>query len=143
MAQTQLLEELLSEILTGPCPSKLSIKHHEDYDSDLTDCDEAEIVAEKTGDLNRTQNGEESERSKKSSVTSPTKEAKVHRSIRVKDVDLVVREGPGLLTRRLHETIKNIRSANSNVVNPNNLFTSVCKKYANINVFITLNIDVY
>lgn len=100
-----MLAELLHGNLSESLPSKLTIKHNPDYDSDLTDCDEPQLV-EKTID----------------------KKPKSHRSVQVKELNLEIKEGPGLLTRRLHEVIKSMRSSSSGVVNPNNLFASVCKK---------------
>lgn len=104
-----MLAELLHENLSETLPSKFTIKHNPDYDSDLTDCDESQLV-EKTVDDKK--------------PPAP----KSHRSVPVKELNLEIKEGPGLLTRRLHEAIKSMRSSSSGVVNPNNLFASVCKK---------------
>lgn len=112
LAQTRLLEEVLHEIISVSGPCEIAIRHNPDYDSDLTDCDESELL-DQSANLNDTK----------------SEPAKTHRSIRVKDLNLTLKEGPGLLTRRLHEVIKSIRSSGSGVVNPNNLFTSVCKKF--------------
>lgn len=110
LSQTRLLTELLRENLEGALPYQIHIKHNPDYDSDLTDCDESQIVEKPTD--------------------SPEKKppSKPHRSVRVKELSLEVKEGPGLLTRRLHDVIKNMRSASSGVVNPNELFKPVCEK---------------
>lgn len=125
MAQTRLLEELLNDLLNTANLSQFNycVKHDFDYDSDLTECEEADLVENKSSNSSSSQetNGDDDEKKKPSN-------SKSHRSMRVKELNLVIKEGPGLLTRRLHETLKSIRSTNSSVVNPNNLFTSLCKK---------------
>lgn len=113
LAQTPFLDELLNQSLQTT-NSNLVISHNSDYDSDQTDYDEVDVA----------------ESSKASEKSNNKVRQQHHRSIRVKELSLILKEGPGILTRQLNEVIKTMKSPNCpSVVNPNSLFGAVCKKY--------------
>ena len=54
--------------------------------------------------------------------------AMAHRSIRLRDMQIMLTETPGILTRNLHELIKAM-NASSSVVNPSSFHSAFCKRY--------------
>lgn len=86
--------------------AKILLKQNDDYDSELTDFDE-EADCSKDDKKNDQQQ---------------------HRSIPVKELNLVLRESPGLLTRHFQEIVNKMTTSNS-CQTPNALFSAVCKKY--------------
>ena len=133
IAQAPLIEELLSENLKS-IEAKLCIKHNDDYDSELTDFEEDSTICFKTNASNTTTNEDNDSympynlsdfNNNTNSLTVPTSG---HRSIRLKEMHIVLNEGPGFLTRSLHELIKAM-SSSSSTVNPGGFHSAFCKKY--------------
>jgi hypothetical protein len=156
------LEQLLDENLKST-NMKITIRHNDDYDSELTDFDEeaaagggkssAKSSAKSPSNVSKQPsyipgggdsdcgNDEEDDDSDEKRPESCSmikqlvkdrreqhKAAQVtHRSIRLGQLDLTIKESPGVLTRNFYEVVKNMKTSNS-VINPTALFSSVCKK---------------
>lgn len=115
LAQTPYLVHLLNENIQS-IDSKYTIKHKEDFDSELSDSDEAEFgLNEQISSINLNNEGKESN------------QIENKRSIYVKELNITLKEIPGQLTRHLLEIIQKMNSSNT-CQNPSLLFGSVCKK---------------
>lgn len=117
LAQTLYLRHMLAENLITE-NKKLTIQHNSDYDSELTDNEEDDF--NKKHEKNYSDDEEDSEDSGEDKKSS-------HRSIRVEDLDIILKESPGIMGRQLGDTIKNMVSSRT-VVNPSNLFGLICKR---------------
>jgi hypothetical protein len=130
LSQTPHLLELI-ELSETTLNKQLHIKHDNDYDSELTDYEEEEedpmkkekkaingnVVVQKFSDESDTSRDENNE-----------KDSRTHRSIRVPEIDLILKEPQGNLTKQLGVVIKNMTSANT-VVNPTTLFGLLSKRF--------------
>ena len=69
-------------------------------------------------------------KSRSDSLTSSQKssDSQTHRSIRLKELNIVLTETPGPLTRSLYELIKLMNTTNS-TVNPSSFHSAFCKKF--------------
>jgi hypothetical protein len=89
------------------------IKHNDDYDSELTDHEE------------------ENDHPATNKETKKDKEQKIHRSIRLSELHLVLKAPGGqnqsYLGKHLAELILNMNN-NTGTVNPSNLFGAMCKR---------------
>lgn len=115
LAQTPYLVYLLNENIQS-IDSRYTIKHNEDFDSELSDHDEAESrlnLQISCLNLNNEQNNSEKMENKK--------------SIRVNELNVILKEIPGQLTRHLLDIIQKMNNSNT-CQNPSSLFGSVCKK---------------
>ncbi len=79
--------------------------------------------------------GEEGEEETKNENKSDNKKSNntkhvYHRSIKVDDLNLILKEPNGVLTSHLLNTIRSITHSTCAIVNPSTLFGSLCKKYA-------------
>lgn len=80
---------------------RFQIKHNKEYDSDLSENENK----------------------------SRTYDSSSSNSVNVDDLMIVIRESPGQLSKQLYDLIKSMSEAkHSNVINPEALFRSVCKK---------------
>ena len=118
------------------------IKHNDDYDSELTEHEESEDEKEEkpmeskpnkniTKENYISDSGNESEDeliNKKNKIMAKKAENIYHRSIRVDEVKLSLKESPGALGRELNELIRKMTSSWS-VVNPSAVFSIVCKRF--------------
>ncbi len=144
------MEQLLDENLKSTS-AKILIKHNDDYDSELTDYDEEVEQNSKSSKGKATSSNKslsnvskqpnymsddddsDENQAETCSVTKFVKEKKdqkvtvTHRAIRLADLDLTLKETPGVLTRHFYEVLKSMKTSNS-VINPTTLFSSVCKK---------------
>jgi hypothetical protein len=158
---------LLSENLKSN-DLQLTIRHNDDYDSELTDFEEDSSFCLKSSssetksnirddedneenasglngynddkqmDFNNNNNNNHVSKSRSNSVTSSQKsnDSQTHRSIRLKDLNIVLTEPPGSLTRSLQELIKSMNTTGS-TVNPSSFHSAFCKKYG----FVSLNLN--
>ena len=112
------------------------LRHNDEYDSELTEQEESDVeekpdksitkpkyLSEESDSEDSLVNGENKPNKKKTK-----KVEKFHRSIRVDDLKLVIKEPPGVLGRELNEVIKKMTESSS-VVNPSAVFSNLCKKY--------------
>ncbi|CAF0749790.1 unnamed protein product [Brachionus calyciflorus] len=120
LAHTPFLVDLLMDNQKS-IDLKCTLKHNDDYDSELTDYDEESDVNLEKKVSNLDLSDDETPQSKSKDNTS------YHRSIPVKELHLTLRETPGILTRHLLEIIQRMNSSNT-CQNPGALFSSVCKK---------------
>ena len=119
LAQTLYLRHMITENLTTE-NKKLLIKHNYEYDSDLTDNEIEDIDKTKKAHYGKHDSSEDSD-------DDSSKKKKTHRSIKVDELDVILKETPGILGKQLGDTIKNMISSRT-VVNPSNLFGLICKR---------------
>ena len=149
MAQAPYLDELLNENLKSN-DLQLSIKHNDDYDSELTDFEEDssfclksstnnaddndknnnnDVFTDKQMDFNNNSNSRSSGINGSAvSNNNDSSKSGQHRSIRLKDLNILLTDPPGQLIRSLHELVKSMNSSSS-TVNPNNFHSAFCKRY--------------
>ena len=129
---------------------QLVVKHNDDFDSELTDFEEEAELAKVSSIKISNNNNNTNQKNKNITISSikvdddsdsedtksdfnnnsdHKKSAKqeAHRSIRLNELNLVLKEPPGSLTKTLFDVIKSMTSSSS-TVNPNSLFSAVCKK---------------
>jgi hypothetical protein len=154
LAQTPYLEHLL-ELNLKSTNCQYSVKHNDDYDSELTDYDEeaeykmkniktkqkspknVTVVDYLLSDDENNNNKNDSDleltgkNNKKSSKQNLKNEkSQTHRSMRVETLNLTIKEhGQGTLIRYFYETIKQMKQSHS-IISPSHLFGAVCKKYS-------------
>lgn len=135
---------------------QLIIKHNDDYDSELTDFEEDSNSCLKSSevksgnrdeaeneenacnsnfnsdnrqmDFNNNSNSISKSRSNSVASSQNSNDSQTHRSIRLKDLNIVLTEAPGPLTRSLYELIKSMNTAGS-TVNPSSFHSAFCKKF--------------
>ena len=135
---------------------QLTIRHNDDYDSELTDFEEDSSFCLKSSetksnirdeedneenasglngnnddkqmDFNNNNNHVSKSRSNSVSSSQKSNDSQTHRSIRLRDLNIVLTEPPGSLTRSLHELIKSMNTTGS-TVNPSSFHSAFCKKY--------------
>ena len=151
LAQTPFLEELLADALKTQ-NSQFKIKHNDDYDSELTDYEEIDTkqnnkCKSKKETLSSSENDDEVEEDdddddnnqvNASNNKKITKQHVYHRSIRVDELNLTLKEPNGVLTSHLLNTIRSITNPTNAIVNPSLLFGSLCKKYDFFSLFYRL-----
>lgn len=129
LAQTPFLEQLLDENMhLAESNHTLSIKHNDDYDSELTDFEENVHHVNGSNNANDHNNNSSGKKKTDADAEKDKEKQRSHRSIPVRDVELLITEPMGILTIQLYELIKNMKSCHS-VLTPNLLFSAVCKKY--------------
>jgi hypothetical protein len=137
LAQTPFIEELIAEALRKSNDGfSLLIKHTDEYDSELTDDDDKDDAndeqPENDGSISNTRvkSNDHNNNTKVVAATATSdrdRRQPNNRSVRVKDIELAVKDPVGQLTRSLHEIVRLMKSSNS-VLSPNSLFAAVCKK---------------
>lgn len=116
LAQTPYLVDLLNENVKS-IDSKYTIKHNDDFDSELSDHEDPEL----TLNLKMTSLGLSEDENDKDMTNEDPK------SIRVKELNLILKESPGQLTKSLLDIVQKMNSSKA-CQNPSSLFSSVCKK---------------
>ena len=130
---------------------QLVVKHNDDFDSELTDFEEEAELGKASSIKISNNNNNTNQKNKNITISSikldddsdsddtksdfnnnsdhkkPAKQES-HRSIRLNELNLVLKEPPGSLTKTLFDVIKSMTSSSS-TVNPNSLFSAVCKKF--------------
>ena len=140
IAQAPCLDELLSENLKSN-DFQLTIKHNDDYDSELTDfeedsrfCRNAINDEEEINDTKNNGNNSDDCVDKQMDFNNNAKSnggsdsSTQHRSLRLKELNVVLADGPGALTRSLFELINSMNSSNS-TVNPSSFHSAFCKRF--------------
>ncbi len=148
------MERLLDKNLKSD-NAKFIIKHNDDYDSELTDFEEETDLQNtsksskgsgKVSSLTKSLcnvskqpsyiSGDEDSDENQAETCSVAKFVKdkkdqkanvTHRAVRLPDLDLTLKESPGVLTRHFYEVVKSMKTSHS-VINPTTLFSSLCKK---------------
>jgi ubiquitin carboxyl-terminal hydrolase 16/45 len=131
IAQAPYLEELLSENLKSN-DIQFNIRHNDDYDSELTDFEEDSHFCLKKSNTHDEENPKETSSMSQSdfnnnSTRRDSASGQSHRSICLKELNLVLNESPGPLTRTLHDLIKSMYSSSS-TVNPSAFHSAFCRK---------------
>ncbi|RMZ96213.1 ubiquitin carboxyl-terminal hydrolase 45 [Brachionus plicatilis] len=115
LAQTPYLADLLNENLKS-IDSIYTIKHNDDFDSELSDHEDPESALDlKVSSLSLSDDENESKKNQD------------QKSIKVEELNLTLKESPGHLTRHLLDIIQKMNESKS-CLNPSSLFASVCKK---------------
>lgn len=133
MSQTPHLQELI-EANAASQNKQLHIKHDSDYDSELTDYEPEEGDPKKkpkkpaNGNVGVQKLSDDSDDESESSNESPDNESRTHRSIRLPEMELILKEPQGPLTKQLGAVLKNMTS-NFTVVNPTTLFGILGKRF--------------
>jgi len=123
----------------------MSIEHNTEYDSELTDYEENEAIAENENDQkyhssDNTDRTDEDEDTYECRQESDSKIShKRHRSIQVDNLRVILKEPPGIVGKQLSDVLK-MMTASRSIVNPSTLLGLFSKRYSSQILNFRINI---